>query len=71
MAIARYVTGYVTKAESSNILDLWQEVSVCLYEFVSEYTKSSVDAHGNIVYRKLTKHVLPNHKIYNPNKEGE
>ena len=161
MAIARYVTGYVTKAERSNMQDLWQEVSsheliysklwsfgirslrsrecglllgdhlcgkshtvvwvaasmphnrkrrlrdhsklkqlrecnpnsteifedntidtfypqrprhmeaVCLYEFVSEYTKSGVDADGNIVYRKLTKHVLPNHKIYNPNKEGE
>ena len=41
---------------------------ICLYEFVSEYTKSGVDADGNIVYRKLTKHVLPNHNL---NKEGE
>ena len=27
MAIAQYVTGYVTKAERSNMQDLWQEVS--------------------------------------------
>ena len=27
LAIARYVTGYVTKAERSNMQDLWQEVS--------------------------------------------
>ena len=27
LAIAHYVTGYVTKAEKSNMQDLWQEVS--------------------------------------------
>ena len=27
LAIAQYVTGYVTKAEKSNMQDLWQEVS--------------------------------------------
>ena len=27
LAIARYITGYVTKAERSNMQDLWQEVS--------------------------------------------
>ena len=27
LAIAQYVTGYVTKAEKSNLQDLWQEVS--------------------------------------------
>ena len=26
--------------------------AICLYEFVAEYTKSGVDADGNIVYRK-------------------
>ena len=26
-AIAQYVTGYMTKAEGSNMQDLWQEVS--------------------------------------------
>ena len=27
LAIAQYVTGYVTKAERSNMQDLWQEVA--------------------------------------------
>ena len=27
LAIAQYVTGYVTKAEKSNLQDLWQEIS--------------------------------------------
>ena len=167
LAIARYVTGYVTKAERSNMQDLWQEVSshdsiysklwsfgirslcsrecglyeasdlllgdplcgksqtikwmdvsmphnrkrrlkdhsklvkireidpdsisifedniidtfypqrprdmedVSLYDFVSLYTKCGVDKDGNTIYRKLSKPVLPNHKIFNPNKEEE
>ena len=44
---------------------------VCLYEFVAQYTKSGVDEDGNTVYRKPGKPILPNHKIYNPNKEKE
>ena len=27
LAIAQYVTGYETKAEKSNMQDIWQEVS--------------------------------------------
>ena len=166
LAVAQYVTGYVTKAERSNMQDLWQEVSshfsvyrklfsfgvrslrsrecglygasnllgdhlcgksqtikwidvsqpqhrrrrlinhsklvelkeknpdstdifednlldifypqrpgkmedVCVYDFVAEYTKSGVDKDGNIVYCKLAKPILPNHKLYNPSKEDE
>ena len=167
LAIAYYVTGYVTKAERSNTQDLWQEVSshasvysklrsfgvrslrsrecglyeasdlllgdhlcgksvtikwidvsqphnrkrrlmnhsrlvemresnpnstailednvidtfypqrpddmedVCLYDFVVNYAKCGIDKDGNVVYRKLNKSVLPNHKSYNPNKENE
>ena len=44
---------------------------VCLYDFVSLYTKCGVDKDGNTIYRKLSKPVLPNHKIFNPNKEEE
>ena len=167
LAIAYYVTGYVTKAERSNMQDLWQEVSshasvysklwsfgvrslrsrecglyeasdlllgdhlcgksvtikwvdvsqphnrkrrlmnhsrlvemresnpnstaifednvidtfypqrpddmedVCLYDFVANYVKCGIDKYGNVVYRELNKSVLPNHKMYNPNKENE
>ena len=39
---------------------------VCLYDFVAEYTKCGTDSDGNVVYRKLGKPVLPNHKLYNP-----
>ena len=40
-------------------------------EFVAEYIKSGMDTDGNIVYRKLNKPILPNHKLYNPNREEE
>ena len=43
----------------------------CLYEFVAWYAKSGIDTDRNIAYHKQTKPVLPNHKIYNPNKEAE
>ena len=39
---------------------------VCLYDFVADYVKCGVDKDGNIVYRKLNKSVLPNHRVYNP-----
>ena len=167
LAIAYYVTGYVTKAERSNMQDLWQEVSshatvysklwsfgvrslhsrecglyeasdlllgdhlcgksvtikwvdasqpqntkrrlmnhsrllemretnpnstvifedsivdtfypqrpgsmedICLYDFVANYTKCGIDKDGKVVYRKLNKTILPNHRIYNPNKENK
>ena len=43
---------------------------VCLYDFVADYVKCGVDKDGNIVYRKFNKSVLPNHRVYNPNKEN-
>ena len=36
---------------------------VCLYDFVANYVKCGVDKDGNVVYRKLNKSVLPNHKV--------
>ena len=44
---------------------------VCLYDFVADYVRTGVDKDGNTTYRRLTKSVLPNHKLYNPNKEDE
>ena len=44
---------------------------VCLYDFVADYVKTGVDKDGNTTYRRLTKSVLPNHKLCNPNKEDE
>ena len=41
---------------------------VCLYDFVADYAKCGVDKDGKTKYRKS---VLPNHKLYNPNKENE
>ena len=66
-----------TNIFEDNIIDTFyprrpQEMEdVCLYDFVAEYTKCGVDNDGNTVYRRLCKPVLPNHKIYNPNKEDE
>ena len=45
--------------------------NLCLYDFVAEYTKDGVAEDGNTKYRQLNKPVLPNHKIYNPNREEE
>ena len=42
---------------------------VCLYDFVADYVKSGVDKDGKVIYCKLGKSVLPNHKLYNPNGE--
>ena len=44
---------------------------VRLYDFVADYVKTGVDKHGNTTYHRLTKSVLPNHKLYNPTKEDE
>ena len=44
---------------------------ICVYDFVAKYTKSGVDKDGNTVYRKLTKPILLNHRVYNPSKEDE
>ena len=37
--------------------------NVCLYDFVAHY--DGTDKNGEHKYRKLTKPVLPNHKIFN------
>ena len=44
---------------------------ICLYDFVRWYVLSETDCHGNRRYRKLNKPHLPNHKIYDPNKEDQ
>ena len=44
---------------------------ICLYDFVANYTKCGIDKIGKVVYRKLNKTILPNHRIYNPSKENE
>ena len=43
----------------------------CLYDFVAHYKYDRNDKNGERKYRKLTKHVLPNHKIFNPLQEDE
>ena len=167
LALAHYVTGYVTKAERSNMQDMWQEVSsnrsiysrlwsfgirslrsrecglyeasdlllgdhlceksdtvkwidaalphkrkrrlrshkdlvklretnpnstdvfednlidtfyperptqledLCLYDYVRYYERCGKDRRGRQICRKLTKPCLPNHKLYDPEKEGQ
>ena len=44
---------------------------VCLYDFVADYVKSGIDKDGKTQYHKLNKSVVPNHKLYNPNKDNE
>ena len=39
--------------------------NVCLYDFVAPYKYDGTDKNGERKYRKLTKPVLPNHKIFN------
>ena len=59
-----------TEIFKDNVIDTFyprrprQMENVCLYEFVSQYKRCGVDDDGNIVCCKLTKPVLPNHKIY-------
>ena len=44
---------------------------VCLYDFVADYAKCGVNKDGKTKYRRLNKNVLPNHTLYDPNKENE
>ena len=44
---------------------------ICLYDFVANYNYYGYDNHGNRKYTKLQKPRLPNHKIFDPNKEDE
>ena len=43
----------------------------CLYDFKKWYKPNGYDSNGKRVYRKLNKPVLPNHRIYDPNKEDQ
>ena len=43
-------------------------VSVCLYDFVAEYVKCGEDKDGTTVYWKREKRILPNNKVFDPNK---
>ena len=45
--------------------------NVCLYDFVAKYEFQGIDTSGQRVYRKLTKPKLPNHKIFDPEKEDQ
>ena len=45
--------------------------NVCLYDFVSEYERCGQDDSGKYEYRKLSKPRLPNHKLFDPNKENQ
>ena len=44
---------------------------VCLYDFVAKYEFQGIDTSGQRVYRKLTKPKLPNHKIFDPEREDQ
>ena len=44
---------------------------VCLYDFVQEYDRCGEDKEGVPVYKKRSKPYLPNHRLYDPNKEGQ
>ena len=44
---------------------------VCLYDFVANYDYCGTDGCGNRKYRKLTKPRLPNHKLFDPEKEDQ
>ena len=42
---------------------------VCLYDFVANYDWQSKDVNGDRKYSKLRKPRLPNHKLFDPQKE--
>ena len=44
---------------------------VCLYDLVAHYDWTSRDKNGQRVYKRLTKPRLPNHKIFDPEKETQ
>ena len=44
---------------------------VCLYDFVANYDWQSKDVHGDRKYSKLRKPRLPNHKLFDPQKENQ
>ena len=59
----------------SNLIDTFypdrsQDMEVCLYDFVKHYEKKVAD-NGEVKHRKRNKPILPNHKIFDPNKENQ
>ena len=60
----------------SNLIDTfypdWPQdmEKVCLYDLVKHYEKKVAD-NGEVKYRKCNKPILPNHKIFDPNKEHQ
>ena len=44
---------------------------VCLYDLVANYSWQSTDDNGKRQYTKLKKPYLPNHKLFDPQKENQ
>ena len=44
---------------------------LCLYDFVANYDYCGTDSNGDRKYRKLTKPRLPNHKLFDPEREDQ
>ena len=44
---------------------------ICLYDFVANYDYCGTDSSGKRKYRKLTKPRLPNHKLFDPEREDQ
>jgi len=45
--------------------------NVCLYDYVRHYDRCGKDSAGRQKCFKLSKPCLPNHRLYDPNKEGQ
>ena len=44
---------------------------VCLYDFVKDYAKCRANNSGQRKYCRLAKPCLPNHRLFDPNKENQ
>ena len=45
--------------------------AVCLYDFVKDYTKCRDNNSGQRKYLSLAKPCLPNHGLFDPNRENQ
>ena len=63
----RKLLNWVLTARKQSVGELLR----CIRSVNALQMSCGVDKDGNIVYRKLNKSVLPNHRVYNPNKENE
>ena len=43
----------------------------CLYDFKKYYKFNGIDSNGRRSYQRLNKPILPNHRIFDPNKEDQ